>query len=174
MSYRHFNAVVDELEMFEGPNQRYLYLECCYRADSKGRILVPQVTLAQITGLSLRTVAGTLKQLEEKKLIEKEAHGQYQVTIKPGPDMLAVKLSARSVMQETEAQSNPLVEWLRDKEAASTVFPADYQEYNEEKQVLIYPDEKLPECVKQAIRNGQLKHAFPDKRGAIYAICFEY
>jgi DNA-binding MarR family transcriptional regulator len=155
MSYKHYNAAVDELELYDGANERYFYLECCYRADSKGRVLIPQTTLAEITRLSLRTIASLFQALESKGLVEKLQHGQYRVTISPQADNAIARLRSKETQPTTTKGSiddelpelTPLEEWWENN--------AKLDENSIE--CVPIPIDEVPDFVIQAVKDGQLK-----------------
>lgn len=167
MTYRHSNAVRElEGELFDSGTQRFIMIELAHVAESKGLIRYGQNEIALVTLLSRVTIANEMKRLEAKGLIEKEKHGRYKVTVEPaGP---VVKDNGH------RTETDLLVRWLREKEADGAVFDAEFQEFDEEKQVVIPNDESLPDYVRQAINRDKLRWAFPDVGATVYAICFNY
>ena len=154
MGYKHYNAVVDELEMFTNSNERFLYLECCYRADSKGRVLIPQITLAQITRLSLRTVARTFQALESKGFVEKLQHGQYRVTVLPQAETTMSKLQSKKAkveaLVEAEEELPELEEWEE--------YWEDNAKVDKNKiECLPIPNDEIPDFISEAHKEGKLK-----------------
>jgi len=174
MTYQHFNAVVDSEETFESPTERYLYLECCYRANSKGRILMPQTTLAQITQLSLRTVASLFKLLEGKELITRDGHGNYRVAILPAmPTRVATEIQVIPAVIPDRYRALKL--WLKGRENDGLVFDS---EFDDERQLITTDGEEFPDFVKTAITEGKLMANYPEDtsegRLMIYSINIEY
>lgn len=178
MTYKHYNAAVDELGLFSGANKRYLYLECCYRADSKGRILIPQTTLAEITRLSLRTVAGLFAEMEKERLIVKvmakgkERHGQYMVTIPPREISGATRPSNEPI-PATPEKINDFEEWLEERRGEGYIVNNPFDDGDS----LIVPDyerERLSAKVQEAVNQGRLRwlwnEDFDGEPCAVYAI----
>jgi len=139
MSYKHFNSVVDEPLPFDNATQRYIFLEVCYRADSRGVVRVPQAQLASLTLCSPRTVAREFGRLLELGLLEKETFGRYRVIT-----------DASLISQKAPAKTQTLKEWILEEFREKDFLDGEIAIKEED-------EEGLPEVAKVAIADGILK-----------------
>jgi len=142
MSYKHYNEMVDAEVQFDTGTQRYIFLEACYRSDSKGICWMPQSHFASALKLSPRTVAREFVRLQELGLLEKVNNGRYQVVIPESKVSLAPK--------PTPLRAK-LLRWVRDSWGDETA------KEGEEITILDDPDQEIPDFFDEAVSEGYLE-----------------
>ena len=106
MTYKHYNQAIDEPLPFDSGIQRALYLELCYRADSRGIVRAPQSQLSVLTLFSPRTIAKEFVRLQELELLGKESFGRYKVTFnQPKSEEGSRKLHLRRWLIDTNTNA---------------------------------------------------------------------
>jgi len=142
MSYKHYNEMVDAEVQFDTGTQRYIFLEACYRSDSKGICWMPQSHFASALKLSPRTVAREFVRLQELGLLEKASYGHYQVVMPESKESTAPK--------PTPLRAKVL-RWIREDWGEETI------KEGEEITILDDSDQDIPNFFDEAINKGYLE-----------------
>lgn len=136
MGYKQYVWAIDQGIKFDSGTQRSIFLEICFRADSKNIIRMGQSELAIEMLYSTATIKREFVKLQMMGLIEKEGHGRYHLC-----------MDATGKGMETDTIHG----WLQIK-ASNNEITVD----NGHKCVGITKDEVVPDCVQEAIDSEEL------------------
>lgn len=140
MTYKHYNQAIDATLPFDSGTQRSIFLEACTRADNQGIVRVGQTELATITMYSPATIKREFVRLQELRLIEKEAHGRYQITLPNG--------ESEKSKPNTLSCYPDFVKWIEDSWGKTP---------EKQESITVADDaDDLPDCFYRAVAEGIL------------------